>query len=382
VIVRGKDYALLDRPEVQARLAQPPDEQTTHPETGTQRALFDCPTISLTVTGPRLRVIVATHAVTSTKGPIGVTREGVVYELFYTTLPQAAFTPADIVDLYLHRGAFETVLADEDREQDLDGWCSHTACGQEFWQVISQWMWNLRLELGQLLHPTPLRTTIFSPAHPPSGEPAVPVPVPEPTVCEPAAISYGSPALATATQMGGFAGTAFTPQPEGTLRCPADQPLYAQERRPERDGSVRVVYAARIGSCRPCPLREQCQGYGAATKKPRRVSAVLWPRETPSSSESAPVVPPLPSLAPVHPILWRDCPHCQTRRAWTRLLHTQTVTITLLPGPVSVPTSAADQDPLSRQQRAQKNFLRLGLLGKRKFQGKKPKSAVHLLLEK
>ncbi len=41
---------------------------------------------------------------------------------------------------------------------------------------------------------------------------------------------------------------------------------------PPRDGSVRVLYAARVGHCRACPLREQCQGYGTATKKPRRKS--------------------------------------------------------------------------------------------------------------
>jgi hypothetical protein len=32
-VMRGKDYDLLDLPQVQARLAQPPDQQTTHPET-------------------------------------------------------------------------------------------------------------------------------------------------------------------------------------------------------------------------------------------------------------------------------------------------------------------------------------------------------------
>jgi len=46
--------------------------------------------------------------------------------------------------------------------------------------------------------------------------------------------------------MGGFPADAFTPQPDGTLRCPARRPLYAQERRPERDVSVR----ARVGHCR------------------------------------------------------------------------------------------------------------------------------------
>jgi hypothetical protein len=158
-VMRGRDYDLLDLPRIQARLALPPDQQTTHPETGTCRVLFDCPDVPLTATGTRSRLIVATHPATATASPIGVTHDGVVYELFFTALPPGAFTPADVVDLYLHRGAFETVLCDEDKEQDPDRWCSHTPCGQECWQILSQWMWNLRLELGHQLHPTPMRTT-------------------------------------------------------------------------------------------------------------------------------------------------------------------------------------------------------------------------------
>src|SRR5258708_38808648 len=34
-----------------------------------------------------------------------------------------------------------------------------TPCGQEFWQILSQWTWNLRLELGHRLSPTAMRTT-------------------------------------------------------------------------------------------------------------------------------------------------------------------------------------------------------------------------------
>src|SRR5215831_16165290 len=41
------------------------------------------------------------------------------------------------------------VLADEDIEEDPDRWCSYTECGQEFWQIACQWVWNLRLCLGQ-----------------------------------------------------------------------------------------------------------------------------------------------------------------------------------------------------------------------------------------
>src|SRR5439155_19791630 len=34
---------------------------------------------------------------------------------------------------------------------------------QAAWQIVSQWVWNLRLELGHVLEPTPVRTTEFAP---------------------------------------------------------------------------------------------------------------------------------------------------------------------------------------------------------------------------
>ena len=162
LIGRSKDYALLDLPEVQAALARPLVEVCTHLESRTYRALFDCPEVPLTAIGPQVRLIVAAHRALSSPPSIGVEREGMIYELFVTALPFPAFSPKDVLDLYLHRGSFETVLADEDTEQDPDRWCSHTACGQEFWQTLSQWMWNLRLELGQHLSPTAKRTTEFA----------------------------------------------------------------------------------------------------------------------------------------------------------------------------------------------------------------------------
>jgi hypothetical protein len=35
--------------------------------------------------------------------------------------------------------------------------------GQECWQIVSPWIWNLRLELGHQLEPTPMRMTEFAP---------------------------------------------------------------------------------------------------------------------------------------------------------------------------------------------------------------------------
>jgi len=189
-----------------------------------------------------------------------------------------AFIASDVVELYLHRGAFEPTLSDEDQEIDPDRWCSHSAWGQEAWQCVAQWVWNLRLELGHHLEQTPLRTTEFAPALPPQSEPTAA----RPASAAPAS-GYGPPTTATSWKTGRFTGADFPLQPDGTLRCPAGQSLSVQERRREADGSLRVVYAARIRSCRPCPLREQCQWNSAATAKPRQVSVLLHPLQVGSA---------------------------------------------------------------------------------------------------
>jgi hypothetical protein len=162
-IMRGKDYGLLNLAPVKERLALPADEQFVHPESGVCRDLFEGGELPVTAEGHRSRVIIATHPAGSTTSPIGVTREGVVYELFFTALPALGFTAADVVKLYLQRGSFETVLADEDREQDSDRWSSYTTHGQEVWQILSQWMWNLRQELSRQWQPSSMRLTEFAP---------------------------------------------------------------------------------------------------------------------------------------------------------------------------------------------------------------------------
>src|SRR2546429_4113943 len=286
----------------------------------------------VTAEGHRSRVIIATHPAGTTASPIGVTRAGLVYELFFTALPALGFTAADVVQLYLHRGSFETVLADEDREQDSDRWSSYTPCGQEIWQILSQWMWNLRQELSQQWQPTSMRLTEFSPPRTES------LPSPDPS---PAGPSFGPPQWARAARVGSLGGQDFLPQADGTLRCRPGATLYPQERRREHDGTGRVLYAARIADCRCCPFRMPCQGHDTSTKKPRRVSAVLHPlsqsvpEEQPTSCLSAP---------PPHPILWGDWSRCQPRRAWIRWHRSHLVTVQA--PPISPPPSTPS--PLSR----------------------------------
>ena len=91
-VTRGKDYTVLDHPLVQARLHLPPDQFQQRPESLMVRSLYDCPEIPVGPEGVLCRVIVATHQASIKKSPVGVTRAGIVYELFFTNLPQRAFT--------------------------------------------------------------------------------------------------------------------------------------------------------------------------------------------------------------------------------------------------------------------------------------------------
>ena len=320
-VMRGKDYTVLDRPEIQSRLHLPADQQFSRSESDLLRQLYDCPDVPVGPDGVRCRVVVATHSAGETKSRIGHTRKGVVYELFFTHLPQDAFTASDVVALYLHRGAFETVLADEDQEQDPDRWCSHAPAGQEAWQIVSQWVWNLRLELGHVLEPTPMRTTEFAP------------PVTETRASQAPVQGYEKSVVALPWKAGRFSGKDFTFQADGALHCPAGKTLRPTEQRREADGSLRVLYSASIRDCRNCPLRKQCQWHGEATTKPRRISVLLHPLRVGSA-----------------PLFWLDWSRRAHRRACMQLVRHQRIEVSLAPPGAASPRRA--DVLLSRAQRA------------------------------
>jgi hypothetical protein len=327
-VTRGKEYSVLDHPLVQARLHLPPDQvQQREDKPDGAQPLRLSPGVGGARCCPLPRGRRHPSEPRKKKSPVGVTRTGVVYELFFTNLPQHAFTACDVVELYLHRGAFEPALSDEDQEIDPDRWCSHSAWGQECWQLVAQWVWNLRLELGHQIHPDPVRITAFAPAISPQSEQTAT----RPASSAPAS-GYAPPTTATFWKAGRFTGSDFPLQPDGTLRCPAGSALIAHEQRREVDGSLRVVYGASIRSCRPCPLREQCQWNGGATAKPRQVSLLLHPRQGGSA-----------------PLLWRDWSRRAHRRACIQLVRSQRLEISLSPPAASPPIAEVI---LSRAQRA------------------------------
>ena len=121
-------------------------------------------------------------------------------------------------------------------------------------------------------------------------------------------------------------------------------------------------------------LRDQCLGYGAATKRPRRVSAVLWPlsispkrvvsisppQPAPTTQEESATVLPEPLPGPLetcspsasHPLLWGDWERCQIRRRWIGLIRTQAVTLTITTSEVQESVPLASDTILTRAERA------------------------------
>ncbi len=84
---------MLDHPLVQARLHLPADQFQQRPESQVVRSLYDCPEVPVGPDGVLCRVVVATHPAGKKKSPVGATRAGVVYELFFTNLSRASHSP-------------------------------------------------------------------------------------------------------------------------------------------------------------------------------------------------------------------------------------------------------------------------------------------------
>jgi hypothetical protein len=144
---------------------------------------------------------------------------------------------------------------------------------------------------------------------------------------------YGKPLVALPWKAGRFSGQDFALQPDGTLHCPAGKTLRPTEQRCEADGSLRVLYSARILDCRGCSLRKQCQWHGEATTKPRRISVLLHPLQ----------------VGPA-PLLWRDWSRRAHRRACMQLVRHQRIEVSLPPPAAASPRKA--EVILSRAQRA------------------------------
>jgi hypothetical protein len=321
-VMRGKDYTVLDRESVQSRLHLPADQQFSRSESDLVRQLYDCPDVPVGPEGVRCRVVVATHPATSKKSRIGHTRKARCLRTLFHSSPargvhrlrcggplRGLVAPLNRCLPMKTRSKILTAGVRMPRLDKKPGRLSHNGSGTRL------------LELGHTLEPTPLRTTEFAPA------------LTEATAEQAPVQGYEKPAVALPWKAERFSGQDFALQPDGTLACPAGKTLRPTEQRQETDGSLRVLYSARIRDCRGCPKRAQCQWNGEATSKPRRISILLHPlRGGPA------------------PLLWRDWSRREQRQACMQLVRHQRIEVSPPPATVASPRKA--EEVLSRAQRA------------------------------
>ena len=345
-LMRCADYRLLALPRVKEVLAGPPQDTFGQADTGTVREVFDIGFLDWTgKKGSSARVtsrlLVTRRPLAPGQRPsVGVRVGEFALELFVTDRDEAGFSAKDLLGLYFARGGFEQTLSEEDREQDPDRWCSHNPAGQEAWQLLCQWVWNLRLRLGAAAKDLPVRRTLFAEAEP------APLPAPEAPASPAPPVPGPEVAPDKGRGAGKFAGAAFRLRKDGALCCPAGKTLRPQERA-QVGSRLRVRYAARAADCACCPLAPDCRGAHASTGSGRRVS-VFFPAPPPSSSSPRSASPRIP-LGPA-PLLWVDLPATSLRNLCRRLVYAQKV---LIPAP---PPLSSAPPPLTRAQRAHRRL--------------------------
>ena len=398
-LTRGREYQLLDHPAVQARLNQPSDGMVTQDASQIQRELFDVGFIADWL--PERPEVVLSYRVLVTRRPapadtahitVGKLRDGQVYELFLTSQPAASLPAATLLELYQQRGSFEQVLSDEDAEQNPDRWCSRTSCGQEFWQIISQWVWNTRLHLGLVAQLHELRWTTWASALSPVEPVLSPVELdksaltdaaPE-TVKEDQLVTMSLALSAPASSLHVSAGTlvpiygplvlsqawakarrrfsaqAFSVGEGDTLTCPAGAVLRPRERRNMPSGDLRVLYAPGANDCRNCALAPECLGRGASGEQPRRVSGVRrvvgWQVQPKAAGEQPGGVPnpaePQQNGQQERVLQWGDVGGRRIRRNLVTQLRCQQVSITQHDAEPATPKAASEPHLWTRAERA------------------------------
>ncbi len=244
-------------------------------------------------------------------------------------------------------------MGDEDVEQDSDRWCSWHPQGQEFWQILSQWVWNWRLWVGNAHQPQALRHTIWSPAEPQNlTAPDNPTSTDEPLQLSsnsspkpdsnPEASKYGPMQVAQgwAKSLNKFSGDDFTIINEKALICPASQKMYRRETRYNRYGDKLILFSTNPRLCQECSLKSKCLADGSKGTAGRRITVIcknLSHLEEKSSETLSPqslaTTPPMehnPSTTtnlPKKPVIWLDFPTTRLRRDLTYLLRRQQLVI-------------------------------------------------------
>ncbi|MDZ4872121.1 MAG: hypothetical protein CLLPBCKN_006713 [Chroococcidiopsis cubana SAG 39.79] len=374
-ILRCRDYQLLKHLAISTRLQETPAQLWSHPESHQVREVFDLGFVDDSWAGysqPLRLIVVRTPYDPKRKYRVGKRIGDFIYELFITSHAQTGLTGCDILSLYYGRGGFEKLLGDEDVEQDCDRWCSWHPYGQEFWQILSQWVWNWRLWAGFANQLQPLRQTIWVGLE---GEkttlPENPVSVDEPLVLSqvhtpcPAvdSVNYGPMQVAGgwARSQGKFSGSDFTLLDERTLQCPAGNSMYRREVRQNRIGDLLILFGINPRTCQQCPLKSQCLADGSKGTGGRRITVIRKKLASRADEPSAVSIAQTPSIQVTHltaqptgTVLWLDFPTTRLRRELSHQLRQQQIVIES----IAANTSVAQPKPqcITRNQRAHRRL--------------------------
>jgi hypothetical protein len=388
-LMRCADYRLLDADEVKRIIKEQTPMVFDQPTTGTKREVFDVPQIvwiagedkTVRVT---TRLIVTRRKLHGNKAKVGKTRGDWAYELFVTDRSREAFTACDIVSLYFGRGAFEQMLAHEDRECAPQRWLSNHPEGQSLWQLVCQHIWNVRLRLGHLLEgqETPRRTLwvpslSMQPAQSPVGK-AMPFEEPEPEIQSAdeeaqTALCCSDPALSEQEEE-----QREEADEDETMRCLAGLELPAD--RPNTPTTTRRFYRAYSEICDSCTLFPKCFRTSYETKTGGLAGLIFGSRDVSRQAEEGPSLDaggygipdrtqrdkangetslaavPLALCAKVgeEGVVWEDWPALGLRTSWTGALEQLQVNVVCVELPRSAPAV-----PLTLLTRAQRAHRRL-----------------------
>jgi hypothetical protein len=339
---RCVDYRLLDHPEAMAMLAQGSTVRMRHPDTGIEREVFDVPSLQWFDADRKVsvqtRVVITRRAARrdGKKERIGRKIGEWVYELFVTDRDRATLRAEEVVSLYLGRGTMEAALGLEDQASQIDRWVSHHGPGQEFWQILCQWMSNERVRLGRYASETPYERTLIwdvpvssiepvAVVLPPPQEPVEPFEVQEQpdsqtkTVQDPqneVAPAVGEPVQPCAPKPVRFGIDAFSQHKTGEVHCPTGHPMKLVERK-QRVSGLRLRYEVPAKICAACPIRIECRGPKASILTGRRIDL----RPITSTEQPCRTVPQNPAPEPMLTSLCRVQNPQETHVASTESKH-------------------------------------------------------------
>ena len=361
-ITRVVTYKLLSHKQLEDVLEKQTPTPFRHAETGTERELFDAGFVDWHTKNKtktmRVRIIIAKQKVTDgRKHRVGVRRGDFVYELFGTNVCGEALTATDVVSLYFGRGAAEKSLLEEDQELELDRWVSGEPWGQELWQIIGQWVWNLRLQMGERLSDFGVRKTRWSDDETRRTDTENEVKIELSDAFE-VGIMTASPI--DEHQVSQVASrpeppqlhSGFRIQTDGTLRCPNVKSMTPLTRIQSRCGEV-IRYQAKLTDCMSCPLRKGCWKGGPHATHGRRLNVL---------NSVVKAVCRRASTLGTSSVYWHDIAACRIRREFVRAFCAQRVEV-VLRAPLQK-TEETTTPIITRDQRACRRLTRTQLLKK------------------